>query len=143
MRRFTNINYYSLLGVMSDATRDEIRTAYRAKVRIVHPDRGGDPEVFAQIAEAWEVLGNESERIIYDADHKLRMRTARPYQSVRLSREEADPAGKSSAGNSSAVDADLEERFGEHQHKNDGTARFDSRKQWMENKRRLDHLRDD
>ena len=79
MRRFTDVDYYAVLDVRSSATRDEIRASYRLKVRDAHPDRGGDQEDFALISEAWEVLGNESEREYYDADRRLKARAARRY----------------------------------------------------------------
>lgn len=44
------------LGLGSKATPGEIRRQYRRLVRIHHPDRGGDPEDFCQVAEAMEIL---------------------------------------------------------------------------------------
>jgi hypothetical protein len=44
MRRFT-VNYYAVLGVTSGASANEIRAAYRLKVRTAHPDTGGDHEI--------------------------------------------------------------------------------------------------
>lgn len=120
MRRFTNVNYYAVLGVTSDATRDQIRRAYRVKVRTAHPDTGGDHELFAQIAEAWEVLGNPDEREIYDADRKLRGRTARPY-ATRLVRDDR--------GSTTTEPADERPAAAEPP--------LSSREQWMKNKRRL------
>lgn len=86
IRRFGDVNYYQVLGVLSTATRDQIRTAYRVKVRSAHPDLGGDPEMFAQIAEAWEVLGNQSDREHYDADRRLKARASRRY-TARIDRD--------------------------------------------------------
>ena len=86
MRRFSDVNYYQVLGVLTTATRDQIRTAYRTKVRSAHPDHGGDPEQFAMIAEAWEVLGSESEREHYDADRRLKARASRRY-TARIDRD--------------------------------------------------------
>lgn len=144
MRRFTDVNYYALLGVTSEATRDEIRAAYRVKVRTAHPDRGGDPEVFAQVAEAWEVLGNEAERIIYDADRKLRLRSARPY-STRLPRDEASPRTPKTPKprRPSPNDADVAERLKDVADRVKDVAgttageRGSDREEWMKNKRRL------
>lgn len=79
MRRFTDVDYYAVLEVRSSASRAEIRTSYRAKVREAHPDRGGDQASFALLAEAWEVLGNVAEREHYDADRRLKARAGRRY----------------------------------------------------------------
>jgi curved DNA-binding protein CbpA len=86
MRRFSDVNYYTVLGVTSTASRDQIRAAYRVKVRTAHPDAGGDPHEFAMIAEAWEVLGNDSEREHYDADRRLQARASRRY-TARIDRD--------------------------------------------------------
>lgn len=88
MRRFSETNYYAVLDVTSSATRDEIRASYRLKVRDAHPDHGGDQETFALISEAWEVLGNQSEREHYDADRRLKARAARRY-TARIDRDPA------------------------------------------------------
>lgn len=87
----TDRDYYRILGVPSAATRDEIRSAYRRLVRTNHPDTGGDPEAFALIAEAWEVLSDDDRREIYDHDRKMRLRAARPYARVDTPGA-ADPA---------------------------------------------------
>ena len=59
-------DYYKTLGVSRDATADEIKKAFRKKARTAHPDAGGNEEEFKQINEAYEVLGDEKKRQLYD-----------------------------------------------------------------------------
>ncbi|WP_254768895.1 J domain-containing protein [Salinilacihabitans rarus] len=44
------------LGVGADADGDEIRRAYRERVKEVHPDRGGDRATFRRTTAAYERL---------------------------------------------------------------------------------------
>lgn len=81
-RRFSNENYYAILGVSRRASKDEIKAAYRVLARKTHPDAGGDHERFAKIAEAWEVLSDDDEREFYDAERSLQARASRPYTNV-------------------------------------------------------------
>jgi hypothetical protein len=50
-----------LLGVAANADLETARSAYRALVRVVHPDRGGDPVMFDLVREAWELIQREPE----------------------------------------------------------------------------------
>jgi molecular chaperone DnaJ len=59
-------DYYEVLGVPKTATDDQIKTAFRKKAHIYHPDKGGDPEKFKEINEAYQVLGNKQKRQQYD-----------------------------------------------------------------------------
>ena len=57
---------YTWLDIPEDATKDQIKRAYRAKAMECHPDRGGDPEVFSKISEAHTVLMDDERRAKYD-----------------------------------------------------------------------------
>jgi len=43
---------FTILGVATTATEDEIKSAYKAKVFSAHPDHGGSTEAFLQLTEA-------------------------------------------------------------------------------------------
>jgi curved DNA-binding protein CbpA len=50
-------NYYSVLGLSSTATKEEIKKAYRKLSLLHHPDRpNGSHEKFLKISEAYEAL---------------------------------------------------------------------------------------
>ena len=60
-------NYYEILGVSKDATQDDIKKAYRKLAIQYHPDKNPDgDEKFKQIAEAYDIIGDESKRRDYD-----------------------------------------------------------------------------
>lgn len=63
-------NYYTLLGVLRDASAEEIKRAYHAAARRLHPDRNllaGETELFLEVQTAYEVLSNPKRRASYDA----------------------------------------------------------------------------
>lgn len=59
-------DYYSLLGLTSEASVDEVKSAYRREVRRHHPDTGGNAEVFKQLGDAYRVLSDPVQRAVYD-----------------------------------------------------------------------------
>jgi len=60
--------YFAILGVGSDASSEEIRSAYRRLAKEFHPDRfgGGDSGAFRQIQEAYSVLIDNRRRREYE-----------------------------------------------------------------------------
>ncbi len=63
-------DYYDVLGVSRDASRSEIKAAFRDLARDTHPDANpGDAAAetrFREIAEAYEVLSDANRRAAYD-----------------------------------------------------------------------------
>lgn len=59
-------DYYDTLGVSKSASQDEIKAAFRKLAMENHPDRGGDPEKFKKINEAYQTLSNPDTRAQYD-----------------------------------------------------------------------------
>ncbi len=53
--------YWEVLGVDKDATPDQIKKAYKQKMRENHPDLGGDEEVSKKINEAYDVYEKNQE----------------------------------------------------------------------------------
>ncbi len=60
-------DYYKILGIEKNASKDEIRKAFQKMAHQHHPDKqGGDEVKFKEANEAYQVLGNEQKRKQYD-----------------------------------------------------------------------------
>jgi len=62
-------NYYEILGVPKNASKDVIKDAYRKLALQYHPDRNKSPEAeekFKEISEAYAVLSDDGKRQQYD-----------------------------------------------------------------------------
>jgi len=63
-------DYYEILGVDKNASKEELRKAYRKLAMQYHPDRNPDnkeaEEKFKEAAEAYEVLSNDEKKARYD-----------------------------------------------------------------------------
>ena len=64
------MDHYQTLGVTPQSDVKAIKTAYRKLASKHHPDKGGDPEKFKHISEAFEVLSDENKRKAYDTGGK-------------------------------------------------------------------------
>lgn len=57
-------NPYQVLDISKDSTDEEIKNAYRQKVKEVHPDVGGDKDSFQEVKEAYEKLMGDGDDIV-------------------------------------------------------------------------------
>lgn len=62
-------DFYKILEVEKNATKDEIKQAFRKKARLCHPDVSKDPnaeEQFKELGKAYETLMDDDKRALYD-----------------------------------------------------------------------------
>lgn len=68
-------NHYQILGIEYSATPAQIRTAYKRKAMLYHPDRNPGSkeaeETFKQINEAYHTLSNPIKKARYDAQFNV------------------------------------------------------------------------
>ena len=66
----TSQDYYVILGLDRDATKDQIRRAYKRMSIKYHPDKNKDDEEaqhkFIEVSKAYEVLSDEKKKQLYD-----------------------------------------------------------------------------
>ena len=93
-------SYYDLLGVGHQASADEVKNAYHSLARRYHPDRFHQADAqlrnqiesaFARVAQAYEVLGDQSSRATYDAQFAV---PASPSASKGATRERSPASPK-------------------------------------------------
>jgi len=60
------MDYYSVLGVSRNASDAELKQAYRKLAMQHHPDKGGNPDKFKQINEAYDTLKDPAKKAAYD-----------------------------------------------------------------------------
>lgn len=100
------VNYYEVLGVSRDASREEIRSAYRRLAKEKHPDNaGGSAEEFRLIQEANTVLSdanrrrqhNEALDLAYAADQLSGLDFSSLEDELAAKRQEKESGGPSFA----------------------------------------------
>ena len=78
-------DHYSVLGLGSSATEQDIRKAFRQKASQYPPDRNTDaqaPARFRAVQQAYEVLTDEARRQAYD-DNRRRNLLDNPAETAR------------------------------------------------------------
>ncbi len=79
-------DFYDILGVSHDASAEDIKKAFHAKARTMHPDVSKDPDAeerFKEVTEAYETLSDPGKRARYDAVRTGGFTVDDPYRSAR------------------------------------------------------------
>lgn len=98
-------NYYTILGIQTDASQAEIKKAYYNLMKIWHPDRNPDNKDEANtlskdIIEAYKTLSDINQREVYDSELASFQRGEETFSS------EADTSGASSSSSSSSYSSE-------------------------------------
>lgn len=98
------VDHYTVLGVTTDATEKQLKTAYRLRSLKFHPDRKeGHTAAFQRIAEAYEVLSDESKRRNYDEGVDIKVKRGR--------RDEEDDSDDSAEEHKTNMREEVEREF--------------------------------
>ncbi len=85
-------SYYAILGIASNSTSEEIKSAYRRLSKEFHPDHySGSRDAFLEIQEAYAVLGDDQKRNQYEQRLKRTAVTIPSSRPVRPRYFEAEP----------------------------------------------------
>lgn len=88
------VDFYKILGVAMGVGPEELKAAYRATIRRVHPDlhpHADSTEAAQRVNEAYEVLSNPRRRAAY---HRARAALKRSRAKPRVAKRAAPPRPK-------------------------------------------------
>lgn len=69
------MNPYEVLGIEPTADAAVVKKAYRQRAKLHHPDAGGDPEAFREVAIAYSVLSDQEKRQHFDQTGEIDMKS--------------------------------------------------------------------
>ena len=78
-------DYYSILNISNNSTKEEIIKSFRELAKKYHPDKNSSPnasEKFREIFEAYEILKNDEKRKVYDQYWENAKQTADKYSKM-------------------------------------------------------------
>eukprot|EP00249_Psilotum_nudum_P009236 c21806_g1_i1 orf=196-1476(+) len=114
-------DYYSLLGLLPDATSEDIKRAYYSCMKACHPDLSGDdPETTSfcmLVNEVYEVLSDPVQRMVYDEIHGYSLKSTNPFLDSSRPRDhsfvdEFSCIGCKNCANTAPLTFDIEGDFG-------------------------------
>jgi tetratricopeptide (TPR) repeat protein len=98
------VDHYAVLGVTTDATEKQIKTAYRMRSLKFHPDKkGGHTAAFQRIAEAYHTLSDVDKRQAYDEGGDIKVKRGR--------RDEDDDSDDSEEEHKTTMREEVEREF--------------------------------
>ena len=83
------MNYYEILEVSTNASKEVIKNAYRALIKKYHPDSYTGDKEFAQekvkeINEAYETITDDDKRLLYDYDNGFKIDPNAPKEEEQI-----------------------------------------------------------
>ena len=106
--RTSTVDWYAVLGVAPTATATEIKSAYRRRIKVVHPDVGGAHDDMVVTQQAYDVLSSPLSRREFD-------RTRRSWQAPThdsTAAGDTKPGGTSSSRQSPFTSGASSAKFG-------------------------------
>lgn len=124
---------YDVLGVPADASDTDIRRAFRALAKELHPDvAGNDPartERFKEVAAAYDTLSDTDKRAAYDRSQARRSSGPRVWNNNFRARAEQTQDARAGARHPPNQDLDLEDLFTDFQASDFGFGRGGRRRE--------------